>query len=125
MAQAVDLGVDAGVFFNVGIAYRQVGFRLIIVVIRHKIMHGIGGEERAVLLCQLSRKCLVVSDDQGRLFDLGNNVGNGKRLPRTGNPQERLSRQPAPESVQQPRNRLRLVAVGRELGLELKLAHRT
>jgi hypothetical protein len=43
------------------------------------------GKKFPVLLRQLGRKRFVVRNNQGRLPDLLNDVGNGKRLTRTGN----------------------------------------
>ena len=44
MAQALDIFIDGGVFFNVGIGLRDVGFRLVVVVVADKIFNGIIGQ---------------------------------------------------------------------------------
>ena len=41
MAQAVNIFVDGGIFFNVGVGRRDVGFRLVIIVITDEIFDGV------------------------------------------------------------------------------------
>ena len=64
--QAVDLIVDGGVLLDVGVGLRDVGFRLVVVVVGDEILHRVVREELAELRAELRRQRLVVGDDQGR-----------------------------------------------------------
>ena len=45
VAQLVNFIVNRGVLFNVGITGRDVGFRLVVIIVRNKVFHRIVGEE--------------------------------------------------------------------------------
>ena len=44
-AQFLDLGVDRKVFFDIGVRRRQVGLRLVVIVVGDEILHGVFGKE--------------------------------------------------------------------------------
>ena len=59
MAQTVDLIVDGAVFFYIGIGGRNVGLRLVVVVVAYKILHRIFGEKAAHLGADLAGQRFV------------------------------------------------------------------
>ena len=55
---AVDLLVDRGILLDIGVGARDIGFRLVVVVIRHEIFDGVVGKERPELAVELRRQVL-------------------------------------------------------------------
>jgi hypothetical protein len=53
VAQLVDLLVDVGVLGDVGVGARDVGLRLIVVVVADEVLDGVLGEELAELAVEL------------------------------------------------------------------------
>ena len=43
--QFLDLGIDRKVFFDIGVRRRQVGLRLVVIVVGDEILHGVFGKE--------------------------------------------------------------------------------
>ncbi len=76
----VDLFVDIGVLFNIGVCLRNVSLRLIIIIIRHKILHGVFRKIFLHLAVELCRKGLVVGNDQGRFLKLLDDICHRKGL---------------------------------------------
>ena len=62
--QPVDLLVDTGVLLDVGVGARDVGFRLVIVVVADEVLDRVAGEELAELSIELRRQRLVVRHNQ-------------------------------------------------------------
>ena len=91
-AHLLDVLVDAGVFFDKQIARRNVGFRLVIIVIRDKILDRVFREELAHLRVQLCCQRLVRCHDDGRTPEPGDDVGHGVGLARAGHAKQRLKR---------------------------------
>src|SRR5262249_2060929 len=52
-AEPVDVFVDLGVFFDVDVALRDVGFRLVVVVVADEVMDGVTREKCPELLVEL------------------------------------------------------------------------
>ena len=63
-AEALDLGVDGGVFFDEGIGLGDVGFGLVVVVVGDEVFNGIVWEEGFQLGVELGRECFVVAEDE-------------------------------------------------------------
>ena len=76
--QPVDLFVDLGIFFNVGIRARNIRFRLIVIVVGDKIFDRVIGKELAELAVKLGGERLVMGHDQGRLLHGFDDFGHGK-----------------------------------------------
>ena len=93
---------------------RDVGLRLVVVVVRDEIMDGILREEFAILLRELGCERLVVCEDERRLIIFSDDVRHGKGLPAARHAEERLVLQTSLKSVTQFLNSLRLVACGLE-----------
>ena len=109
-AELIDLVVDGEVFLNVGVGGRQIGLRLIVVVVGDVIFHGVLGEESLHLLIELCGERLVVTQYQRRLSHVGDDVGNGEGFTRTGNAEEHLCRFALLDAFGELSDGLRLVA---------------
>ncbi len=88
--QSVDLFVDRRFFFYVKVGRRNVGFGLIIIVIRYKILDCVVGKKGLKLLVKLCRQRFVVSDDQRWPLYLLDHVRDRKRLAAARNSQQNL-----------------------------------
>jgi len=80
VAQPVDLLVDLGVLFDVGVGLGDVGLRLVVVIVGNEVVDGVIGEELAELPVQLGGQGFVVGDNQGGLLDVLDHVGDGERV---------------------------------------------
>ena len=79
-AHPVDFFVDFCFFFDVQVMPRNVGFRLVIIVIRHEIFNRVFREELAEFRIELGCQRLVVRHHQRRHLQALNHIGDGKRL---------------------------------------------
>ena len=125
MAQLVELLVDVGVFLYIEVGSRDVGFRLVVVVVADEVLDGVLGEEFLELGRQLRRERLVVGDDDGGALDALYDVRHRERLAAAGDAHERLMRQAVRDAVDDSLHRLRLVAGGLKIGYYLELWHGT
>ena len=91
-AQFVDVLVDGKVFLDIRIRGSDIGFGLIVIVVRNVILHRILGEKALELAVKLCRERLVVAKHERGLVQLCDDVCNGKRLSRAGNALQHLSR---------------------------------
>ena len=87
MAQLVYLIIDGGVLLDISIGRRDVGLRLVVIVIRHKILHRVLREELLELRIKLGGESFVMGNDEGRLLQLLNHIGHGEGLAGTSNSQ--------------------------------------
>ena len=90
MAQTVDLVVDRRVFFDVKVPGRQVGLRLVVVVVADKVFDGVVGEKRHEFGRELSGQGLVMRDDQGGALCLFDDRGHGEGFAGSRDAQKRL-----------------------------------
>ncbi len=118
MAQLVYIVVNGGIFFNIGIRGRHIGFGLVVVVIAHKIFHGIARKKFAELVVELGRQRLVGRENQGRTVAAGDDVGHGKGLARSGHAQQHLGRHAGQNILAQGGNGPGLIAHGGIVGLQ-------
>ncbi len=123
VAQAVDLLVDGGVLFDVGIGGGDVGLRLIIVVVAHKVFHRAVREEGAQLAAQLGCQRFVVRQHQRGLLHPFDDGGHGKGLAAAGNAQQHLIALAAEHAVCQRLDGGGLIAAGGIGSLEHKTIH--
>ena len=84
--QHVDLLVDRRRHNDVGIADRNVGLRLIVVVIGDEVLNGILGK-LPQLVAELRRQGFVVGQHQGRSAGLGDDVGMVSSCPSPSPPE--------------------------------------
>ena len=116
VAHAVDLLVDRGFLLDVGVGARDVGFRLVVVVIGDEIFHRVVGEERLELAVELRGQRLVRRQDQRRALRRLDHLGHGEGLARAGDAQKNLRAVVAGNAFDQVLDRLRLVALRLEVG---------
>src|SRR5207302_2660873 len=81
-AQLIELVVDGGFFFYVGVGSGDVGFGLIIIIVADEIFHGILGKEIAEFVEKLRGKRLIMRKDQGRPAELLDNFGHSEGFAR-------------------------------------------
>ena len=78
MAQALHVVVDGRILLDVGVRLRDVCLRLVVVVVRHEVLHRVVRQQLAQLVCQLRRQRLVRRHDQrGSLLLLNEPRGGG------------------------------------------------
>ncbi len=115
----LDVAVDRRILFDVRVARGHVGLGLVVVVVRDEVFDGVVRKELAHLAVELRRQRLVVREDQRRPLEGVDDMGHGKSLSRPRDSEQRLLREPGRESVNELRDRLRLIAGGSEIRDEL------
>ena len=119
--QPVDLLVDGGVFFNVGVRVGDIRLRLVIVVIGDEVFHRIVRKKRAELRTELRSQRLVVCQHERRTVAVCDDIRHRKRLARAGHAEEHLLRQTVFDAPRQFFDGLRLVAGGLIIRNKLKI----
>ena len=112
---AVDLVVHQRVLLDVGVRLRDVGFRLIIVVVGHEVLDRARREERLELAVQLGGQRLVGRDHQRGPAEPRDQVGEREGLAAAGDPQQDGVGTPRPDDRDQALDRLRLIPGRSEL----------
>ena len=84
VAEFVDVLVDHGILLDEGVGLRDIGLRLVIVVIADKVLDRIVGEEALELVVELGGQRFVMGNDQSRPLDRRDDVGHRKGFPRPG-----------------------------------------
>ena len=118
VAQALNLLVDGGILFDVGISRSDIGLRLIIVVVGNEILHRAVRKELAELGAQLRGQRLVVGDDQRGPLHALDDGGHGVGLAGARNAQQYLTGHTALHALRQRLDGLRLVALRLERRFE-------
>ncbi len=118
VAHAVDLLVDRAFLLDEGVRARHIGFGLVVVVIRDEVLDRVVREERLELAVELGGERLVGREDEGRALRLLDHLGHGEGLARAGDAEQHLVALGAAHAVHQLADRGRLVAGGREVGLD-------
>ena len=118
VAHAVDLLVDRGFLLDIGVGARDVGFRLVVVVVGDEILDRVVGKEGPELAVELRRQRLVGREDQRRALRLLDHLRHGEGLARAGDAEQHLGAVVALHALDQLGDRLRLVALGLEIGLD-------
>ena len=116
VAQAVDLVVDRRVLLDVGVARRDVGLGLVVVVVADEVLDPVVREELAHLLGELGGEALVGGEDQRRALHLLDRPRDRRRLARAGDAEQRLEPIAALDARGQLRDRRRLIARRLEVG---------
>ena len=124
MAQTVDLIVDAAVFFDERVGLRDIGFGLIVVVVRDEVFDGVVGEELAELRAKLSGERLIVRHNEGRALNLLDQVRDGEGLSGSGGSEERLKLVAPAQTGGQVADSVGLVARRGIVGDDFEFAHR-
>ncbi len=118
MAHAVDLLVDRGVFLDIGVGARDVGFRLVVIVIADEILDGVVGKETLELAVELRRQRLVGREDQSGALGFLDHLRHREGLARTGDAEQHLGAVVAAHAFDQFGDCLRLVALRVEVRLD-------
>ena len=94
------------------------------IILGHKILHRIVGEEFLEFPVQLRRQRLIMRQHQRRLVQSLNHIRHRKRLAGTCNAQKRLKLVSLPESLHQRLNGLGLIAGRLVLRYQFEMIHR-
>ena len=105
--------VDSRILFDKEVTRRNIGLRLVVVVVADKVLDGIIREKITHFRIKLSRKRFIRRHNQRGNADSGNDIGHGKGLTGSRNPEKRLSRQALSNPLSEFLNRLSLVACRR------------
>ena len=97
-SQFLNLVVDAQVLFDIGVARRDVGLGLVVVVVRDEILHGIVGEERLEFSVQLCGQSLVMAQNQGGPLEVLDDIGHSEGLAGARDAQQGHRINPLPKS---------------------------
>ena len=92
--EALDLFIDRGVFFDVSVRAGDVGLRLVVVEVTHKILDRIVWEELLEFAVELRGERLVVRHDERRPPQILNHIRNSECLARSRDTKERLVKIP-------------------------------
>ncbi len=111
-AHPLDLLVHGGILFDERVGARDVGLRLVIIEVADEVFDGVVREKTFELGVKLRGERLVVRDDERGFVDVADDVGDGERLARTGDAEQRLVSGAGQHAVRQLRDRLRLVTGG-------------
>ncbi len=118
VAHAVDLLVDRGILLDIGVGARDIGFRLVVIVIADEILDRVVGKETPELAVELRRQRLVRRQDQSRALRLLDHLGHGEGLARAGDAEQHLGAVVAPHAFDQFLDRRRLIALRIEVRLD-------
>ena len=88
--QPLDLVVDRAVLLDEGVRVRDVGLRLVVVVIADKVLDRVFGKKLLELAAKLRRQRLVVREHQRRAVDARDDVGHREGLARAGHAEQHL-----------------------------------
>ena len=124
VAQTVDFQIDGSVLFDVGIGRRNIGFRLVIIVIGNEIFHRAVREKGLELAAQLGGQRFVVGDHQGGPLHLFDDGRHGKGFARTRHPQQHLGGHALLHPSRQGFDGLGLIPPGGIGRFQNKLTHR-
>ncbi|MGY3406812.1 hypothetical protein ACVWZV_002925 [Bradyrhizobium sp. GM5.1] len=119
-AHAVDLLVDRGVLFYVGVGARDIRFRLVIVVIADEILDRVVGEEALELAIELGGERLVRCQDDGGPLRRLDHLGHGVGLAGAGHAEQHLRAVVAVDALDQLGDRGWLVAARLIMRLDLE-----
>ena len=72
--------VDGSIFRDIGVALRDIGFRLVVIVVANEIFDRVMWEKLFELLVELARQGFIVDQDQRGLLYLFNHVGHREGL---------------------------------------------
>ena len=118
VAHAVDLLVDGGVLFDVGVGPRHIGLGLVVVVVTDKILDRVVGKETLELAVELRGQRLVRRQDEGGALRRLDHLGHGVGLAGAGDAEQNLRTVVARDALDQLSDRGGLVALRLVFGLD-------
>ena len=116
----LDVLVDAAVLLDVEVARRDVGFRLVIVVIGDEVLDRVVREKLAHLRIELRRQRLVGCQHDRRRAGPGDQVGHREGLARSCDAKQRLEGQAIGQTLRQLGDRRRLIPCRVERRVQLE-----
>ena len=119
--QFFNLLVDGKVLFNIGIGNRNVGFRLVIVVIGDEELDCIFREELFEFAVKLCGQGFIVAEYKCWPVQFCDHVGDGKGFAGTGHTEQDLRRITALQPFNKLPYRFRLIAGGLKFGGQFKV----
>ena len=122
MPETFNFVIDGRILFDIGIGCRNVGLRLIVIIIGNKVFNGAVRKEFPELRTQLCSQGFIVRNDQRGALNLFDDGGHGVGFAGPGNAQQHLAGHSLLNAFGQGLNGLRLVALGLERGFENKTA---
>ena len=123
MPHTVNRVIDRRVFRDVRVSGRDIGLRLIIIVVADEIFHGIGREKHLKFPIELRGQGFIVHDHERRLLHAHDRIGKGKGLPRTRHSKQHLVWEALGKSFRQCINRAGLIPSGLKFRDQLELRH--
>ncbi len=120
MAHPIDLLVDVQFLLDIGVGTRDVGLRLVIVVVGDEVLDRVVGKEAAKLAVELGRQRLVGREDEGRPLGGLDHFGHGEGLAGAGDAEQHLVALIRRDALDQLVDRGRLVALGLVIGDDAK-----
>jgi len=120
VAHPVDRLVYRAFLLDIGVRPRDIGFGLVIVIIRHEIFDRIVREEILELAVKLRRQDLVGGQDQRRPLQLVDDLGHGEGLARPGYAEQHLIALILAHPLDQLPDRIGLVTSGFEIADQLE-----
>ncbi len=76
----LDMVIDRGVFLDIRVGRRDVGFGLVVIVVGDEILNGVVRKELAHFAVELGGQCLVMGQHERRPLQSIDDVGHGERL---------------------------------------------
>ena len=121
--ELVQFVVDVRILLDVGVGARDVGLRLVVVVVADEVLDGVVREELLELGCELGGEGLVVCEHQGGPLDALDDARHREGLAAARDAEQGLVSQPVVDTVDHTIYGLRLVAGRSELGGYLEVGH--
>ena len=119
--QFVQLVVYGQILLDICVRGGEVGFGLVVVVIRDEILDGILRKEVLEFAVELCREGLVMAQDKGRAVEVRHHVGYGEGLARARHAEQHLIVQSHFHAFDQRFDRFGLVARGRIIRHEFEI----
>src|SRR5215470_4935102 len=116
VAHLIDVLVDCGVLFDIGVGTWDVRLRLIVIVVADKILHRVVRKESRKFTVELRCQGFVGGEHQGWLLHARDYRGHGIGLPRPGHTEQGLMCDPAGDPLDQFLDGVWLVARWLKIG---------
>ena len=111
-AQLVQLVVDRGLLFDVGVRRREIGFRQVVIVVADEVFDGVLRKEILEFVIELRSERLIVREDNRRAVRGGDHFGHRECLAGAGDAEQDLMLFADVNAVRKLGDGLRLVAAG-------------
>ena len=115
-AHLLDVLVDRRVLLDIGVGGGQIGFRLVVVIVRDEVLHCVVGKELPHLSVELRGQSLVRGEHDGGPLHRLDHAGHAVGLAAARDPQQGLVDEPVLQPPAELANRLRLIPRRLEVG---------